>query len=64
MKKQIIFPFFAMFFASFAVSAQSRQPSTAIKPYVVRSKQALADLERKLAADKTDVASKNLTVTK
>lgn len=45
-------------------SAQTRQPSTAIRPYVVRSKQSLADLEKKVASDKTDVASKNLTVTK
>lgn len=64
MKKQIIFSVLAMFIASLAVSAQTRQPSTAIKPYVVKSKQSLAELEQKLAADKTDVASKNLTVTK
>lgn len=64
MKKQIIFSFLAMFVASLAVSAQTRQPSTAIKPYVVKSKQSLAELEQKLAADKTDVTSKNLTVTK
>jgi len=64
MKKQILVGIIGILGASFAVSAQTRQPSTAIKPYVVRSKQSLADLEQKLAADKTDVASKNLTVTK
>ena len=64
MKKQIIFSIVAVLIASFAVSAQTRQPSTAIKPYVVKSKQSLAELEQKLAADKTDVDSKNLTVTK
>jgi mannose-6-phosphate isomerase-like protein (cupin superfamily) len=64
MKKQIIFSCLAILVASFAVSAQTRQPSTAIKPYVVKSKQSVADLEKKLAGDKTDVDSKNLTVTK
>ena len=64
MKKQIIFSLLAVFVVSLAVSAQTRQPSTAIKPYVVKSKQSVADLEKKLAADKTDVASKNITVTK
>lgn len=64
MKKQIIFSLVTVLIATFAVSAQTRQPSTAIKPYVVRSKQSLAELEQKLASDKTDVDSKNLTVTK
>lgn len=64
MKKQIIIAIIGILMAAVAVSAQTRQPSTAIKPYVVRSKQSLADLEKKLAVDKTDVASKNLTVTK
>ena len=64
MKKQIILSFLAVFVATLAVSAQTRQPSTAIKPYVVKSKQSLAELEKKLADDKTDVTSKNLTVTK
>ncbi len=47
-----------------AASAQARQPSTAIRPFVVTTKQSIADLEKKLAADKTDVDSKNPTVTK
>lgn len=64
MKKQIIFSVIAMFVASLAVSAQTRKPSTPIRPFLVKSKQSIADLEKKIAADKTDVASKNLTVTK
>jgi len=64
MKKQIIFSLLAVLVTSAAASAQTRQPSTAIKPYVVKSKQSVADLEKKLAGDKTDVDSKNLTVTK
>lgn len=63
MKKQILITAVCLLSAA-AVTAQSRQPSTAIKPFVVKTKQDLADLERKLASDKTDVASKNLTVTK
>ena len=64
MKKQIIIAIIGMLMGAVAASAQTRQPSVAIKPYAVRSKQSLADLEKKLAADKTDVASKNPTVTK
>ncbi len=63
MKKYFIVSIISLF-AVAAAAAQSRQPSTAIKPFVVKSKQSLAELEQKLAADKTDVASKNLTVTK
>ena len=63
MKKHIIVSII-MIFAVAAAAAQTRQPSTAIKPYVVKSKQSVADLEKKLAADKTDAASKNTTVTK
>lgn len=63
MKKQIIILAVCLL-AVTAVSAQTRQPSTAIRPYVVKSKQLLSDLEKKVAADKTDVGSKNLTVTK
>jgi len=64
MKKQIIVSIIGIFIAAIAASAQTRQPSTAIKPYVVKSRQSVADLEKKLAGDKTDVDSKNLTVTK
>ena len=64
MKKQIIFLIVALFAISVVVSAQTRQPSTAIRPFLVRSKQSLEDLEKKLAADKTDVNSKSTTVTK
>ena len=63
MKKYIIVSIISLF-AVIATAGQTRQPSTAIKPFVVKSKQSVADLEQKLAADKTDVASKNLTVTK
>ena len=62
--KKYIFVSFAVIFAVSAASAQTRQPSTAIRPVLVKSKQSLADLEQKLATDKTDVASKNATVTK
>lgn len=64
MKNKIIASFFLMFIATVAVTAQVRQPATAIKPYVVKSKQSVADLDKKLTADKTDVDSKNTTVTK
>ena len=64
MKKQIIFLIVALFAASVAVSAQTRQPSTAIRPFLVKSKQSIEDLEKKLASDKTDVNSKSTTVTK
>ena len=64
MKKQIIFLIVALFAISVVVSAQTRQPSTAIRPFLVRSKQSLEDLEKKLASDKTDVNSKSTTVTK
>lgn len=64
MKKQIIVSIIGMLMVATVATAQTRQPSTAIKPYVVRSKQSVADLEKKLAADKTDVDSKNATVTK
>ncbi len=63
MKKQIIILAVCLLMVG-AVSAQTRQPSTPIRPYVVKSKQSLSDLEKKVAADKTDVDSKNLTVTK
>ena len=64
MKKQIIFSLVAVLIGVTAAAAQMRQPSTPIKPWVVKSKQSVADLEKKLAADKTDVDSKNATVTK
>lgn len=64
MKKQIIFSLLAILASAGAAAAQSRQPSTAIKPYVVRSKQSVADLEKKLAGDKTDADPKALTLTK
>ena len=63
MKKYVIVSII-MIFAAVAASAQGHQPSTPIRPVLVKSKQSLADLEKKLAADKTDVASKNTTVTK
>ena len=64
MKKQIILLIISLFTASVAVSAQTRQPSTAIRPFLVKSKQSIEDLEKKLASDKTDVNSKLTTVTK
>lgn len=64
MKKQIIVSVIGILVATGAISAQTRQPSTAIRPFLVKSKQSIADLEKKLAADKTDVNSKNFTVTK
>lgn len=64
MKKQIVFAIVTLFAASVAAVAQTRQPSTAIRPFLVRTKQELAALEKKIASDKTDVASQNLTVTK
>ena len=63
MKKQIIFSLLAVLVAAGAVAAQ-RQPSTATKPFVVRSKQSVTDLEKKLAGDKTDADPKNPTLTK
>lgn len=51
MKKQIIFAVLAIFIASLAASAQIRQPSTAIRPFLVKSKQSIADLEKKLSTD-------------
>lgn len=64
MKKQIIFSLLVVLVSAGAAVAQSRQPSTAIKPYVVRSKQSVADLEKKLAGDKTDPDPKLPTLTK
>ena len=64
MKKQIIFSIMALSVATVATSAQTRLPSTPIRPFLVKSKQSLGELEQKLAADKTDVASKSTTVTK
>jgi mannose-6-phosphate isomerase-like protein (cupin superfamily) len=64
MKKQIVVSIIGILIAAAAISAQTRQPSTAIRPVLVISKQSLADLEKKLAADKTDVDSKNPTVTR
>ena len=64
MKKQIVVSITGILICVLAASAQTRQPSTAIRPVMVKSKQSLADLEKKLAADKTDVGSKNLTVAK
>lgn len=64
MKKHIILSLIALLVVAIAASAQTRQPSTAIRPFMVKTKQSMADLEKKLAADKTDVASQNLTVTK
>ncbi len=63
MKKYIIVSII-LISASAMAAAQTRQPSTAIRPFLVESKQSLAEFEKKLAADKTDVGSKNLTVTK
>jgi mannose-6-phosphate isomerase-like protein (cupin superfamily) len=63
MKKYIVVSIILLIAAT-AIAAQTRQPSTAIKPYVVKTKQSVADLEKKLAADRTDVDSKNATVTK
>jgi len=64
MKKQIIFSLLVVLVSAGAAAAQSRQPSTAIKPYVVRSKQSVADLEKRLAGDKTDPDPKLPTLTK
>lgn len=36
---------------SLAAAAQGRQPSTAIRPFVVKTKQSLAELEKKLSVD-------------
>ena len=64
MTKQIVISIIGVLIAAVAASAQARQPSTAIRPFLVKSKQSLTDLEQKLAADKTEVVSKNPTITK
>jgi len=47
--KQIIILAFAMFASVVAVGAQVRQPSTAARPYVVKSKQDVSDIQKTLA---------------
>lgn len=64
MKNHIIFFGIILMAGAVSASAQTRQPATAIRPFLVKSKQSLGELEQKLAADKTDVSSKNLTITK
>ncbi len=64
MKNHIIFFGIILIAGAVSASAQTRQPATAIRPFLVKSKQSLGELEKKLAADKTDVSSKNLTITK
>ena len=51
MKKHIFILAFVIVVASVAASAQTRQPTAAIRPFVVESKQSLADLEKKLSTD-------------
>src|SRR5580765_4282281 len=51
MKKQIILSIVGILIMAAAASAQTRQPSTAIRPFLVKSKQALADLEKNISND-------------
>ncbi len=50
MKKYIIVSIITIFAAA-AASAQTRQPSTAIRPVLVKSKQSLEELEKKLSTE-------------
>src|SRR5882672_4220457 len=51
MKKQIIVGCILALVFACAISAQTRKPSIAIRPFVVKTKQSLADLEKKLSTD-------------
>lgn len=64
MKNHIIFFGIILIVGAVSASAQTRQPSAPIRPFLVKSKQSIADFEKKLASDKTDVTSKLTTVTK
>jgi|ERR1035437_1839732 mannose-6-phosphate isomerase-like protein (cupin superfamily) len=49
MKLRIVFFVVAIVISAVAISAQTRQPSTAIRSFVVKTKQSLDDLEKKLS---------------
>jgi mannose-6-phosphate isomerase-like protein (cupin superfamily) len=51
MKRNIGFPLIAMLALAISASAQAKQPSTAIRPFVVKTKQSLDELEKKLSVD-------------
>jgi mannose-6-phosphate isomerase-like protein (cupin superfamily) len=46
--KSILLVLFVIAFGGLSVSAQSRQPSSPIRPYIVKTKQSVADLEKSL----------------
>lgn len=48
MKRQIIISLIAVLVLAFAASAQTRQPSTAKRPFVVKTKQQVADIAKAL----------------
>lgn len=50
MKKQIFLSIIGIFVAALTVSAQTRQPSQASRPYVVKSKQQVEDITKALVA--------------
>ena len=49
--RNLTFPMIAILAFAMAVSAQARQPSTAIRPFVVKTKQSIGELEKKLSVD-------------
>lgn len=49
--KQIILTFAAALIFSAGANAQARQPSTSIRPYIVKTKQSVAELEKTLSVD-------------
>ena len=51
MKKQVIISIIAILFVTIAASAQTRQPSTAIRSFLVKSKQSLAELEKRISTE-------------
>src|SRR5215210_1496408 len=46
--KSILLVLFVISFCGLSVSAQPRQPSTPIRPFIVKTKQSVADLEKSL----------------
>jgi len=49
MNKYVIFLIVATFAFAVSASAQQRQPSTAIRPFLVKSKQSLDEIEKKIS---------------